>query len=931
MRKICFVFLLVGMYLSAVAQVTTEPAFITKDYKGKIVVTFDPSLGNKGMVGATACYAHTGLITDKSKTDADWKYAPSQWLDTNAKYKMTKVGSKWQLTINNMYAYYGCPTSEVIKKLAFVFNDGQKGGKEGKAEGGKDIFVDVHEAGLNVMFTAPTSNNLIDVGESVAFTAKSSLEAKLVLKVNGTTVKTVAAGTELNYTHKFTEAGDYACVIEASTSAQTVTEKVNVCVLKLATSASRPAGMKDGINYHDNNTKATLVMYAKDKSNKIADNIFVLGDFNDFSYQNTYQMKKDGNTGYFWITIDGLKPGEEYAFQYAVKIGDQIVKVTDAYTEKVLDPYSDSWIASVYPGISYPEGGDGMLSVLQPGKDEFDWSDATLNFAAPDKNNLVIYELWVGNYSVQKTLKEVTKRLDYFEHLGVNAIELMPVTEFDGNDSWGYNPNHFFAMDKAYGAEHDYKTFIDECHKRGIAVVLDMVFNHATGSHPWAKLYWNSSTNKTAANNPWFNVDAPHPYSVFHDYNHDNAMVRSYFKEVLKYWINEYKVDGYRMDLTKGFTQRQCSESNASNYDASRIAILKDYYNATKAADSDAYFIIEHFCDYSEEKALVDAGVMPWRRMNEGFEQLAMGYQSNSDISGANIKGWVSFNESHDEERNFYKAAQYGNGTIKSDAAERIARVPATLIMSNLLPGPKMFWQFAELGYDYSINFNDRTGMKPVPDTLSWYVEESPRMLAYQKVGQATQLRTKVFKDMFTHGSCNAHVSSGSIRYMQWSHGSDKLVVVANYNAAHGNSPSGSASATPFPSGGTWYEYFSGTQLNVSGADHSLNVPAGAVRIYINKKVVLPDVPDGYDWTSSVPELPLADAKCCVYPTVATDVIHIVTKDPLSAVHLFTLQGQQVKRLGSVNQVDVSDLGNGFYVMVCEFANSREVFKILKR
>ena len=99
-------------------------------------------------------------------------------------------------------------------------------------------------------------------------------------------------------------------------------------------------------------------------------------------------------------------------------------------------------------------------------------------------------------------------------------------------------------------------------------------------------MWWNATSSQTAANNPFFNVTAPHPYSVFHDFNHEYQPTRDYFKRVLQFWINEYKIDGYRLDLTKGFTQNSSTESTASNYDQSRINILTDYYNAAKSAKS---------------------------------------------------------------------------------------------------------------------------------------------------------------------------------------------------------------------------------------------------------------------------------------------------------------------------------------------------------
>ena len=137
-------------------------------------------------------------------------------------------------------------------------------------------------------------------------------------------------------------------------------------------------------------------------------------------------------------------------------------------------------------------------------------------------------------------------------------------------------------MDKAYGTKEEYKQFIDECHKQGIAVLLDVVYNHATGSHPFAKLYWNSKESKTAKNNPWFNVDAPHPFSVFHDFNHESPLVREFVKRNLKFLLEEYKFDGFRFDLTKGFTQNKSNESTASNKDDSRVVILKDYYKTVR-------------------------------------------------------------------------------------------------------------------------------------------------------------------------------------------------------------------------------------------------------------------------------------------------------------------------------------------------------------
>src|SRR5690554_7605996 len=107
----------------------------------------------------------------------------------------------------------------------------------------------------------------------------------------------------------------------------------------------------------------------------------------------------------------------------------------------------------------------------------------------PEVDKLVVYELLIRYFTNNGDIKTVTDTLDYLQRLGVNAIELMPFNEFEGNDSWGYNPSFYFAADKAYGTLNDYKEFVDECHARGIAVLMDMVLNHSYGQSAFAQMY----------------------------------------------------------------------------------------------------------------------------------------------------------------------------------------------------------------------------------------------------------------------------------------------------------------------------------------------------------------------------------------------------------------------------------------------------------
>ncbi len=602
--------------------------------------------------------------------------------------------------------------------------------------------------------------------------------------------------------------------------------------------ATLPAGAVEGINVVDNST-VTLVLYDRDKNGKHKDFAHVVGDFNNWTLSNDEksQMYRDNAAGCWWITLTDLQADKEYAFQYYVGTKDgETIRLADAYTEKVLDPDNDPYIpASVYDGnLTYPEGGRGIVSTFKISGDTYTWK--VNNFQITEPGQLVIYEMHLRDFTTSGDLNGAMDKISYLKQIGVNAIELMPVQEFDGNDSWGYNPCFYFAMDKAYGTKNRYKQFIDACHEAGMAVILDVVYNHATGSHPFAKLYWDSSKNKTAANNPYFNVDAPHPYSVFHDFNHEEPLVRKFVKRNLQFLLEEYKLDGFRFDLTKGFTQTASNESTASNYDANRIAILKDYNAAIKQAKSDAYVILEHFCDAREEQELAADGMHLWRNMNYAYCQTAMGYKEGSAFSGLYEKtyGWVGFMESHDEERMGYKQSQWGDGVLATDLAARMDQLQLNTAFFLTVPGPKMIWQFGELGYDFSINSNQdgtavseeyRTHRKPI----RWdYLDNADRKELHDVYARLMTLRNGN-PELFDEGA----LLEWKVGEADWNDGRSlllesvagkRIVVVGNFTQA--------AIDVDFPAeAGSWNNYFTSEKETVGT---TVNVPAHGYKVYTN-------------------------------------------------------------------------------------------------
>lgn len=816
MKRLSLLALLCVWCYVLVAQVTTVPAILQKGYTGEVTIIFNPNEGNKGMQGATQCYAHTGYN--------NWVGAPT-WRSGLAKHKMTKNSDgNWELKLTpNMYAYYGTSTATDITRLCFVFNDGPNGDKEGKDANGQDIFVSLVEAGLAVSLTAD-KKDLASQGDEITLSCVATEEATLTLKHNNTEVKT-ETGTSMTYTATLTTMGSNTFELIATQGETTKKVSLRIFVAATPTVAAKPVPDM-GIYYDETDSKkATLCMYAGSKTEP-AKHVFIVGDFTGWNIDNNYQMKRDETDGnYFWYTFENLSPGSEYAFQYLVVRSDGVVKrICDLYSEKVLSPDDKYEPKQKDPTLrTYPSQADGSLvTVIQTNKPEFEWSDATKNFVRPDKNNLVIYEMWVYDFTHDRGYAGVINRLDYLEQLGINAIELMPVSEFDGNYNWGYSPCLYFAPDKAYGPATQLKELVDECHKRGIAVILDMVFNHATGNNPMNKLY---PYGADLAKNPWFNVTPPHGDTYYEDWNHDFPPAHNMFIRALKYWIEEYKVDGYRLDLSHGL----CGPTDDA------VNNLKDYYHQG-VEPYGAYMILEHWGNHasSDWTQLINEGMMCWSNTNNAYMQAAMGYQTSDSFTDANLDGRVSYGESHDEERMQFKAKKWGSGNV-SQTSVRVQRVPACVAMNVLLNGSHMLWMFEEIGYDFSINSDldhpdgdnsdYRCNKKPRPEG---YLHDELRMQQYAKVAQAIQLRTKIKPTVFAGNPTKSTLGAGqAVKSVQW--GSD-VFVVANFHAKD--------SRTVTMPDGTWYDYYA----NGARAGSPITLAPGELKIYTGQKVDLPEI-----------------------------------------------------------------------------------------
>lgn len=590
-------------------------------------------------------------------------------------------------------------------------------------------------------------------------------------------------------------------------------------------STDLPAGAKDGVIFINSGTSAIITLYAPAKKS-----VALRGDFNNWQTAGT-AMKNTADGNYWYVQIDNLSSTAEYAYQFLV---DNDLKVADPYSEKILDPNNDGYIDNtIYPNLKpYPTGKTtGIVSVMQASPSVYSWKN-TSNFSRPEKNKLVIYELLIRDFTAGHNYASTLQKLDYLVGLGINAIELMPVNEFEGNLSWGYNPSFYFAPDKYYGTKTALQNFIDECHGRGIAVILDMVLNHSFGQSPMVQLYFDQATGKPTANNPWFNPDATHPFNVGFDFNHEQPATKNFVKNVLKFWMQEYKIDGFRFDLSKGFTQKKSTDDAVFRvYDASRVAIWKEYNNYIKSIDANNFYVIlEHFADVQEEKALAEEGMMLWNNLNYNVNEATMGWLDKSDFSWgfytrhelAQPANLVTYAESHDEERTMFKNTSYGNasGTYSvKDLATGLKRNEMAAAFLFAMPGPKMIWQFEELGYDVSIDFNGRTGDKPI----RWEYEQNPDRKALY-LAYAKFISLKKHNTIF-NSAVPVYNLTGAVKYIKLTDASNTVLVVGNFDVVS------QMATVDLGTAGDWYEAGSFSKVNFSSSTYSKILAPGEYHI----------------------------------------------------------------------------------------------------
>lgn len=932
-----------GLIPACAQLVSTQPAFPTADREVTIIVDLKQAKDGRaaGLLGKTDIYFWSGA--GRSETGNAFEFTPAGQTNFNAPYApglMTSLGNdRWQIKLVPR-TYYNVPAGTPIRRLGIVIKNGA-----GTAQT-EDFFVPIYEAKLTVSFARPTARFLlVEPNTNVPVRVNVSDKATLTLRVNGVTsasatnadslVASVSTGAAINTIRKV--------VATAQTATETATDSFLLYVKPTPAVVALPAtGLRDGINYSATDpSSATLVLYAPKKSF-----VLVLSEQNDWTPDPASLMNRTPDGEHYWLALKGLTSGQELAFQYLV---DGQIPTGDPYSDKILDRNNDSFLSATYPGLkAFPTRAQGQIvSVLQTGQTAYPWK--VPSFTRPDAKNMVVYELLVRDFVASRQYKTVGDSLPYLKKLGINAIEIMPVMEFSGNDSWGYNPIYYFAPDKAYGSKNDLKAFIDKCHENGIAVILDMVLNQADYEFPYVKMYWDGT--KPSTDNPFFNQQATHPFSVFFDFNHESPATQALVQRVNQYWLQEYKMDGFRFDLSKGFTQKNNpSDVNAwGAYDASRVAIWKRIYDQIRTYDQSAYVILEHFADNTEEKELANYGMLFWGNHNYNYRYAARGTvngrDDNFDWISYKLRGWnnpniLGYLESHDEERLVFDLEQNGvtSGTYTTkDVATALERAKLAAALFIPVPGPKLIWQFGELGYDLGINAcpdgsynNDcRTAAKPI----RWQYAADPNRAKLLRVYQEL-IKLKLTQPAF-QTTDYTFVANQPVKRLVLN-AAQPVVIIGNFDVQ------ASTVLLNLPRTGTWYDYFTGQSIEAT-ATTALTMQPGQWHILTTTKLPTPEA-NLVPW-NLVPPAPVVLAtepllNLTVSPNPTTDLATLnwesAYRGPVtvsvSNVSGRTGQALTVQKTGQTlrQSISLKMLPAGFYLIKVQTTDGSQVRKVLK-
>lgn len=404
-----------------------------------------------------------------------------------------------------------------------------------------------------------------------------------------------------------------------------------------------------------------------------------MGDFSDWK---EIPMTK-GEDGYFWAPVKLADGTHQYKFNIRSKSWfnepDEWKSITDPYATDV-----------------HPETQNAILT-LKGGKkivDEYVWRSDDVPL--PENPNLVIYEMHVSDFSggegdgfIRGKYTDVIDKLDYIVGLGVNSIELMPLKTNPGDFNWGYSPAHYFAPEPSYGSTAELKRLVDECHARGIRVIVDGVYNHASTDNALTQIdhdYWFRREGKDPEQNwgPEFNYELV-------DERFGICPAHEFILDSIRFWIYEYRIDGIRFDAAK----------QIDNLDALRQFVA----HGRKMSEMKPFFTVAEYIPPTPEVTEPSGPVEScW---NDSFMYAMIEYLGGEPLDLEKIKNAIdprrlgfsgttsttNYLANHDQNRLFRKLGEKG---ILDEELYTRAKLGALILMTAV--GVPMIWMGEEFG-----------------------------------------------------------------------------------------------------------------------------------------------------------------------------------------------------------------------------------------
>lgn len=524
----------------------------------------------------------------------------------------------------------------------------------------------------------------------------------------------------------------------------------------------------------------------------------------DFLEDSIVEMER-GKDGYFRTKVK-LEDGQ-YAYKFRVKSLSPFLD-SDEWTY-VIDPYATEVDEANQEAIVRIKDGEIII-------DDYVWQHNDVELPKPDE--LVIYEMLVQDFTEKAgegSFQTVLDKLDYLQDLGVNALELMPVQSCPMEIGWGYNLRHYFALRSKYGKPSDLKRLVDECHARGIILMLDVVLNHSEAEAPLTKIdynYWYLEDPKDPDQNWGPEFDYNH-----YDENYERFPARDFMREMISFWITEYRFDGLRFDAVKQLDNPEV------------LKLMVDEAGQVARYPDSLFTAAEHIPEKPEICGLEGPVDGSWRvsfhynfldiikgegsavdKVKEMIDPTQMGFEGTSTV--------INYLTSHDQNRVMANLADMG---IFDEAAFKRAKLGATLVFTAM--GVPMIWMGEEFG-----EYKPKT-LDPAP--LDWTLLENDHnagLFQYYKGLIALRKENAALRsDNISVFHENA--DAGVLGYMRWHDMGARVAVVMNCS----DSFIAGYEVADMPEDGVWHEWAKNFDVPVEGGKLMIDLPEYEAQVLV--------------------------------------------------------------------------------------------------